>query len=363
MMVVPQISTLSVHHFRNLIQVDLTAAPINIISGDNGSGKSSLLEAMYYLAHSKSFRTSKPQRLIHHEEPCFSVFSTIETDTGTATLGVERTQSNQQKIKFNQAAETSSFVARHLPMQFIDSNCYQYFTEGPTLRRQFLNWGLFHMKHSFYSLWKNYNNVLKQRNAALRSKSQRAMIDSWDSQLIPLCEEIHSMRLEYVTRLSPIVKEILNSLLSTSYSQLELRYQPGWNADKPLSLTLQEKIYRDFELGYTQAGAHRADLQLFFMNKGAHEFLSQGQMKLAAYALKIAQCIIQKQDMGRSTIFLVDDLQAELDSKKQRKILTLFSELDNQCFYTALDQTSILGMLKGQNEIKTFPLVSGCIIE
>lgn len=354
----PFITAITIHQFRNIVSAQLKTAPINIISGDNGSGKSSLLEALYYLSHLKSFRTSKPQRLIHHDYDHFILNSTISLDKDTHNIGLQRTSSHNQTLKLNGETTKAQDIAYHLPMQFIDTQCHQYFTGGPEKRRQYLNWGLFHMKHSFLSTWKACTNLLKQRNAALKLR-QLNELDCWDHQWIPLCESIHEMRENYIEDLNPIFIRLIKELLNTEYPQVELRYQAGWNSDKPLALLLQERQYKDAEIGYTQLGPHRADLQMFINKRPAQDYLSQGQMKLSAYALKIAQSILQKESIGKSPIFLIDDIQAELDSSKQDRIIQLISDLHNQCFYTALAPNKLLKSLNSNNEITQFHVKHG----
>lgn len=354
----PSITAMTIHHFRNIISCHLTTAPINIISGDNGSGKSSLLEALYYLSHLKSFRTSKPQRLIHHDHDQFILNSTITSDKDILNIGLKRTSAHEQTLKMNGETTKAQNIAYNLPMQFIDTQCHQYFTSGPEKRRQYLNWGLFHMKQSFLSTWKACTSLLKQRNAALKQR-QLTDLDCWDHQWIPLCESIDEMRQSYINQLNPIFIRLIKELLNTEYPQVELRYQAGWNTDKPLALLLQERQYKDAEIGYTQLGPHRADLQMFINRRPAQDYLSQGQMKLSAYALKIAQSILQKESTGKSPIFLIDDIQAELDSTKQDRIIQLISELNNQCFYTALEPHKLLQSLKNNMDVSQFHVKHG----
>ncbi len=354
----PNITALHVSNFRNIKSAVLNTPLINIISGTNGSGKSSLLEALYYLSHFKSFRTSKPQHLIHHDHDAFCLRTTVKTAPKLLTIGVQRATNHEQQIRLDNQTEKSSTIAQILPMQFIDTHCHQFFTEGPSSRRQYLNWGLFHMKQSFIHAWKQFNLVIKQRNAALRNR-QLDIIESWDHQLIPICEEIHQLRQEYVDLVKPTLIKLLGEVLGTEYPQVEMRYSPGWDTNKLLLTLMQERRFKDLELGYTQLGPHRADFQLIINNKNAKEYLSQGQMKLAAYSLKIAQSIAQKENTGKSTIFLVDDLQAELDKKKQSCIVNQISELKSQCFYTALDPDELLKLQNNSACVSQFHVKQG----
>lgn len=356
-----KILSLSFRGFRNLQETTIEFNDINIIHGANGSGKSSLLEALYYLIHAKSFRTNHLNNLVQDTCKELMLFSRVQTHHGPANIGISRTESGDVETKYNQGKESPSFICKQVPMLYIDNNCYHYFTDGPHARRQFLNWGLFHMKHHFQTQWRNYNQTLKQRNACLKQRASSSIIASWDQALITLCEEIHEMREAYVDALTPIVDNLLKTLLGTSYSQVQLRYSPGWSLDKPLSLAFQEKIHRDRELGYTQIGAHRADLQLYYKKTAVQDHLSQGQLKLAAYALKLAQCILHKQEQGIASLFLIDDLQAELDPNKQQAIIGVLSDIGSQCFYTALDHGSILSLKPNTNAIKQMNIVSGQI--
>lgn len=359
----PCFDSLEISGLRNIRSASIQTNKVNVIHGQNGSGKSSLLEAIYYLVHAKSCRTSKAANLIQHNQEQLTVFARITTNSGSISAGISRDKNGKVNTKLNHETATSAIIAKNIPTQFIDTQCHTYFTDGPQQRRQYLNWGLFHMKQNFFSIWKNYNQTLRQRNAALKAKSSIQIISAWDVEYISLCEQIHSMRAAYIDQLKPIINNLLNTMLGTSYSQLTLRYNPGWNPDKPLAFSLQEKITRDLDLGYSQLGAHRADLQLYFKNTPAHEYLSQGQLKLASYALKIAQCILHKEQHSISSVFLIDDLQAELDPRKQKTVINLLTELDSQCFYTALDHAAVLTNQIKTSDINQFTINGGIITQ
>jgi DNA replication and repair protein RecF len=155
--------------------------------------------------------------------------------------------------------------------------------------------------------------------------------------------------LDYKRLLAPIVSGLLETLLNTT--DFSMDYAPGWNTQNTLKEVLARNFSRDQQLGYTQQGPHRSDLQLKIQNIPAHEVLSQGQQKLAAYALRLAQGILLKKQTSKDCIFLIDDLPSELDGYKRGLISELIRKLNTQVIVTGIDQDSLGDLLDVNTQV------------
>ena len=199
-----QLSQVDIKWVRNLKTVRLIpAAGINIIYGCNASGKTSLLEALYLLSHGRSFRTSNIRSVIHSESSSLQVFAKVVQDhSGTCiNLGLEKGPSHTQ-IRINQQNVTqSSRLAAYLPVQIINPEAHRLIEQGPSQRRKFIDWGLFHVEHSFHETWQKYTRILKQRNAALRERKPDIDAKLWDKPLIEASETLTHLRFQYIQEL------------------------------------------------------------------------------------------------------------------------------------------------------------------
>ncbi len=161
--------------------------------------------------------------------------------------------------------------------------------------------------------------------------------------MIQLAHQFHEYRLNYINHLQPILFEIFSNILPGV--DLKLRYYKGWPMDTDLSEALENGLMRDQQLGYTQYGPHRADLQLYIGKAPIGDMLSQGQQKLVAYALHLAQGLLLQKLTEQKPIYLIDDLPSELDPEKRRLISSLLKQLQAQVFITGITADELNGML------------------
>ncbi len=332
---------LSVRNLRNLQQFSITLNPhLNLIVGDNGSGKTSFLEAIHLLTLARSFRTRINKYLVQHEQEALQIFGQMSDGT---QLGVEKTRRGKTRIKVNQEDKRSAVeLIEQTPVLLVNPDSYKLLDAGPQNRRQFLNWGVFHVKHSFLPLWQRLQKAVKQRNAALKSGVGDRDIQLWDEEIVNSSLAIDCLRKDYLEEFIPIFHNILKKLLEVD---LQLDYYPGWDADCELGSVLQAGLMRDRSLGYTQSGAHRVDLRFKVGNVAATMSLSRGQQKMVVYALKLAQMLLLKQKTDKDCLFLIDDLPSELDLHRQELLFSLLGELQAQVFVTAIDVDQVISLL------------------
>ena len=182
-----------IQNFRNLSHVDITPDDcVNIIFGDNGSGKTSILEAIHFLSTAKSFRTSDSLTLIKKNNTEFTTFSEITRNESHYSIGVQKSLTNRKQIRVNDSNHAKlKELAQILPSQIVTINSYKIFTEGPKARRAFLDKGLFHVDPSFQPLWSGYQSALKQRNAALKSRYNIDEVQNWNNPISEYAEAIN----------------------------------------------------------------------------------------------------------------------------------------------------------------------------
>lgn len=333
------ISHLDLTAFRNIGKAVFQPHPeLNIIIGNNGSGKTSLLEAIYFLGRGRSFRSSSSKKLIQDNHNQFILHCKTASPLAN-NIGIQvnlqglKAKANQQVIK------RSSDLATLLPLLFISPDADKLLQIAPKQRRRFLDWGLFHVEHNYLELWKRYNRTLVQRNSFLKSPHDQLKV--WDDELIKYGLSIDQYRKKHVENLNLVFKSLIKELLPEK--ELSIAYKQGW----PKNLDLKTAIYSnhdsDRKMGFTQRGPHRCDLQILD-NKTkslAEPFLSGGQLKLTAICLVLAQATIVSKVSNEQGILLIDDIAAELDPDKRRKLLEIVLNMGMQLFITSTDPSLI----------------------
>jgi DNA replication and repair protein RecF len=327
---------LEISNFRNLLDLKIEPLPIfNIIHGENGSGKTSIFEAIYFLGLGRSFRHHLVNRIINYDAEKLSVFAlTNSYNNITNAIGIEKDRDGKSRIKMNgENIQSTAALAELLPIQLINPDSYYLLTAGPKHRRQFLDWGVFHVEPSFFSEWKRVQRILKQRNAALRSSSHIAHIHSWDIEFAAASNAIETLRKSYIEKLNPIFQQVIAELLEIP--DLILDYRCGWDTERDLQDVLRESLPRDQQLGYTQFGPQRSDIRIYSNNFLAQDIFSRGQQKLLICGLRLAQGMLLRELTQKKCIYLIDDLAAELDAKHRKRIMELLVSLQSQVFVTA----------------------------
>jgi DNA replication and repair protein RecF len=307
-----------------------------LLSGPNGSGKTSMLEAIHVLGRGRSFRTRRLEQLVRRTAERFVVFGEIDVGDRRVRMGVEGEAGRLRAQISGRPASTLAELAVALPVQIIDPEVHKLIEEGPWRRRRFLDWGVFHVEPQFVDAWRRYEQGLKQRNASLRQRQAASLLAAWDIDLVLFGDRIDDARRRYVARLQPEAATLCQELLGLP---LELGYYPGWSQDLDLSEALLQSRALDVERGATQVGPHRADLRVKLQGQLAKDHVSRGQQKLLAAALLIAQMKLFPADAPQTPTLLLDDPSAELDADRLAGLIRHVSLGRNQLVVTTLQES------------------------
>ena len=353
------LSQLSISSLRNISAINIQPSKeVNFLLGDNGSGKTSIIEAIHLLALGRSFRTRTLKNVIQFGQQQFQVIAKINSDT---PVGLQYSLTSGIQIRLNSAPlKKLSDLASQLPLQYISANCHQFFELGPRFRRQLVDWGVFHVEHRFNYHWQSYKKVLQQRNSALKKRKPTAEITLWNTHLSEHGEQINSYRLSYLSNLLTEFVPIFTRLCTDfKLAEVSLKYQSGWLKEQSLSASLDSSFERDRKLGYTRSGAHAADWSFKLNDADPAEMLSRGQQKLFYLALSMAQGKLAIKDGNERSILLIDDLSSELDIAHQQNVLIELKKLPVQSFISSTDLS--LGELVKDEKDKVFHVEQGAI--
>lgn len=363
------VTRLTVSNFRNIESAELRpSAKLNIIYGENGSGKTTLLEGLSTLSSGRSFRSRKYTNLIRYQQTAFSLFcEVVGRGDNLHRIGIERSRARRSQFKVDGAAISSSIeLARLVPLQVINANSFQLLEGGPSQRRRFLDWLVFHVKHDFGRIWSDYARCLKQRNSLLRrDKIAPAELQPWDEELARLGELLDESRVQCIESYLPEFNNYLSQCDFALDGDFSVQYVPGWDRSKALLQQYRESFERDRRVGYTTIGPHKSDLRIAFNKKPVEELFSRGQQKSVVSALYLAQLKTFQILNQTPCILLVDDLPAELDTHNKRRLIRWVADLDIQTFITGINLSDLKeGWPQTQLESgKVFHVKHGQVIE
>ena len=336
-----QLKQLQITNFRNLENIELTPVQgVNLIWGDNASGKTSLLESIYYLSHVRSFRTQYVADLILRQAPYLQLVATIETsDQLSIPLGIRRSR-NKSQIRVNkEPIKRVSDIAAQFPVLAIHPDSYILITGSPSQRRQYLDWGVFHVEHGFFKAWQRYKKALMQRNAALKSKQALDVCQLWNKEINNTAHYIDQLRSHYFAKLKPYFERLTKQFFVDDV--VEIEYKRGWAIDKDLIFLLEQNIHKERLKGFTSYGPHRAEITIKVNGQSAQTCISRGQQKTLVALMRLAQAMQFTESTNKTCVMLYDDLAAELDVTHRTLILSVLSSMNIQLFLTAIEKEQI----------------------
>jgi DNA replication and repair protein RecF len=326
---------LGLRDFRCIATADLELhGRCNVISGQNASGKTSLLEAIFFLGRGRSFRTARNETLIRKGSHELTLTGRVLRAGRNQPVGIRFGREGMEARAGGERLSSLAELAGVMPVQAIDPEVHRLIEEGPQERRRYLDWGVFHVEPNFVDHWRRYQRALRQRNAALRAGQPPTVVRAWNPELVEAGEKVAEFRRHYLELLRPHVAAVGGRLLGLP---LDLNLNRGWAGDLSLAEALEAAWSRDAERAVTHVGPHRADLSVRVAGELARDRVSRGQQKLTAASMLLGQLRCDAEQGSEVAALLVDDPAAELDSGNLEKLLREVLDLPAQLFVTALD--------------------------
>ena len=327
---------LRLQHFRNYTDQELCFSPgVNALLGRNGQGKTNVLEAIYYLALLRSFRTPNLDYLTEYGSGSFSIFGEVQDSNGTVRLGVSNGAERKLVVEGTPVHRASEFISRFMCAAFIPEDLTM--VKGtPQSRRRFMNISLCQLSQEYLAALQEYNEALKNCNAMLKLASSypKASITAWDEVLAARAAAIETARREMADEINASLEELSRTFfpdgrklsvnfLSGSFQLLEKSRPESREEFRTRYLDALSKNYeRDCREGTTRLGPHRSDLPCLLDGRMLANFGSEGECRTAAITVKLAVLEIMRRMRGGNDItMLVDDVIGELDSVRRKAFL------------------------------------------
>lgn len=352
-----RIQEMKLQSFRNISEVKIECHPsLNIIWGNNGQGKTNLLEAISCLSLGKSFRVSSDKPLLQFTKPLFYLNATGTNEKGSFRLDMAY-DGVKKKVKVNgvEKKRLVDFVGNIRTVTFSPDDL-SLVKEGRAERRKFLDTMLCQISNRYCINLATYQKVVEQRNKLLKERPPKLndLLIAWDLQLVQYAAEIWLMRYKAVLRLEELAIGFFQEVTDSSFD-LSLTYQPSIGEEffeitenttkeelcQLLLQTFQKNRGLEISRGYTLFGPHRDDLPILINDMDSKLFASQGQQRLIALSLKIAEMHYIEERTDESPILLLDDIFSELDPTKIDNLLSVLNRKDRQVFITTTDKMDL----------------------
>lgn len=333
------LKSLELQSFRNLHAMTLPLSDgINVLWGGNGSGKTSVLEALHLLSHGRSFRS-------HHMDEAIGwqcdFFRLSYGDGDQMQLRLVKPRAQPPRFERNgKRVHSSSELATFLPVQTIWADTVDMIGGAPSVRRSFVDRGCFFMAPQQQTVYARYNTAMRQRNQLVRDEAPDEQLTPWELGMAEAGETIAQARNQWLDRFNSSLQEVLQRAshpwVEAVSKSLNLRLVSGWNTDITLAEGLRRARRQDARRGYSTCGPHRADLAIQFGDAAAATTVSAGQRKLLTCLLIIAQGQLLQQFIADSPLYLFDDLVSELDEEALTALCDLLQQLQCRCVITAI---------------------------
>ena len=348
------IETLKLRDFRNYGSIELHPHPgVNILFGQNGSGKTNLLEAIHYCALGRSHRTSQDREVVRKGADAAAIGVQMRKNGVRMDIQVKLTPADLRKktifVDRKRAARLSDLMG-HVRCVIFSPEDLMLVKEGPSLRRRYLDMMLSQLSTGYFTALQQYQKALDQRNALLReakkgARLDAAMIDAFEEAMAAQAAIIVPLRRRLVAQAAEFAQERYASISGREHEKFAMNYVccvPD-QADVVAHTrnTLKQARQDDMFRGGTGFGIHREDIALTLNGRDMKVFASQGQIRTAALSMKLAQLHVFQHETGEAPILLLDDVMSELDMTRRTRLLEEISGL--QTFITCTDESDLEG--------------------
>ena len=355
------INKIYLENFRNYEKQEINLNEnINVFYGNNAQGKTNILEALYYSALGRSFRTYKDSELIRFVKDSSKIDILYEKNNRENEIEIVLNKSEKKIVKINGIKiNKSSELIGNLNIVIFSPDDILILKQSPSLRRKFLDILISQLKPNYVHVLSEYNKVLEQRNALLKSKNVDT-IDIWNEQLADLNEKIFNYRKYYIEKIQEKLL-MIHPRVTNERENIKIVYKTKFEDRKNFLNLLEENLTFDLYKGYTSVGAHRDDFEIYINDNMLNIYGSQGQHRTAILSLKIAELEILKEQIGENPVLLLDDVTSELDLERIRLI---FSKIqDYQVFITCTDVGVVMNHECLTNNLKLYKITNGSLEE
>jgi DNA replication and repair protein RecF len=325
------LSSLNLVNFKNHAEAQLRfSAEINVLVGNNGVGKTNLLDAIYYLSFCKSFLNPVDKQNIKLEEKFFMLQGEFENAEKKTTINCSVQEGQKKKVKWNKKEyEKLSDHIGKFPAVVVSPYDTNLIIEGSETRRKFIDSIISQFDKNYLDTLIRYNKVLQQRNALLKQFQEMRIfeqesVDIWDVQLIEHGEKIYAKRQKFLTDFIPVFQRYFD-LISDKKEQIHIAYKSQLE-EKDFSVQLKDSARKDSATGFTNVGIHKDDLIFMIHEQPIKKFGSQGQQKSFLIALKLAQFEMISELLSMKPILLLDDIFDKLDHQRVKHLMNLVSD-------------------------------------
>lgn len=339
---------LEITGIRNIRQASLALHPkLNLVVGQNGSGKTSILEGIYFLGSARSFRITNVEPIISSELEKCVVRGEIASGTQRHTIGVQRDRAGARDIRIDgDDVKRATDLANLLPILVLGSDTVNLLLGPPGLRRRFLNWGLFHVEPAFSHIWEGANRCLRQRNEVLRQNGSDSELETWTRELVEYAERLDQSRTSYMLAYEEVFLQQCQQM--TDLSNVTCQYYRGWSKDESLIDLYQKDCSIDRKRGFTQKGFQRADVRIRINGEEAVNACSRGELKVLSWAMAMSQGAMLSSETAENLVYLVDDMGAELDNQHRQRLCRYLLSTRNQIIATGIELDSLVAPWNGQ---------------
>lgn len=360
-----KIDSISIINFRNYEKALLTFSDtLNIIYGKNGSGKTNIVEAIYALALTKSFRTGDDKRLITKGKVSTKISGHVMTDDYNDYEVIINTEGKKVKINNNPCQKISDYVS-NINVVLFQPDDQMLLKLSPSVRRKMLNIEISQLNKNYLIYLNNYNKILKQRNFYLRelfinSNASKDFLDILTEKLINYGIKIHDEREKYINSINKYISEIYYNIFDSG--ELKIKYNSDYNKKniEEIMAMYKKNYNREINFGKTLYGVQHDDIDFILNKNSIKEWGSIGEQKNAILSFKMAELKIIEEEKGMKPILILDDIFSELDKSKVKNIIKILDS-DIQTFITTTEIERISKKLV--NKAKRFKVKNGQIME